>query len=543
MDIPPLLQKALRNIQQGQAEKTESIAELRDLKIGQKVLALVNKITPLTQDQRQQFSQQFKPAPTTASTNESLSKLLSQVKLHLVELKVHNQTLPVITAEKLVPQQSVLIERRTDGHMQLISKLANTAIKSTLSDQAKATQQTTALNQSKISAQSHFDQNPIKASGIDSQNLTKTNYHQNDQLLTYRDLLSQTLRDVLPKQRPIYNLLKVISNIEQLLQALPQTTQNNLLPPSVRQSLQNLQKFSLPLESTIKTSTIKQAIQNSGIFLEQKLAHAKVINSANKISIQNSDAIKPSSGDTAPRSGRQSLLSTQQDLKAALLDALRIVENIMPTQQGILARGNVTNTMIDQSGATILLLLGQLQKLSIKSSNFLSTRQQMLQQIQQHLSASLARIQMQQFQALNQSLSEGNIGGQNFFVELPVRMGDAFSFLSLHIENRYEDVAEEEQNQQHKQNKKKTSQWEVYLEFELEDKGHLSAQLTVVEDSVTAKFWADTLSIWQATQEGLDKLRAELEHAGVLVKDMQCLTGPPPKKHLKLNYSLVDIET
>ena len=196
------------------------------------------------------------------------------------------------------------------------------------------------------------------------------------------------------------------------------------------------------------------------------------------------------------------------------------------------------------SESFIASLLGFLVRTPAKEKTFAEGRDQLLQHLQHQVAAALAKVQTQQLQSIGQRLGEAAAPSQGGYFELPVRLADGYSSIAIHIQERWQ----HEHHQQDTPDEKrapaqKVRQWEVFLEFDLDDYGVLAAQLKVLNNSVSANFWAQSTHTRALASHQLATLRQEMEASGLRVQDIQCLAGQPPRKTVKLNYNLVDVRT
>ena len=81
------------------------------------------------------------------------------------------------------------------------------------------------------------------------------------------------------------------------------------------------------------------------------------------------------------------------------------------------------------------------------------------------------------------------------------------------------------------------------LTFNLPERGGFYSQLKVLDDGVSAQMWAERDATLAQAQQGLDKLRRQLQAQGIEVKQLECVKGAPPSQAISLNYALVDITT
>jgi hypothetical protein len=159
----------------------------------------------------------------------------------------------------------------------------------------------------------------------------------------------------------------------------------------------------------------------------------------------------------------------------------------------------------------------------------------------QYTLGSIAKIQLQQVHTLNHQLGQADQTQptQSWQFEIPVRQGQDVHPLHIHMEQQWV----EEQNENAGQNSTRVRQWNVMLRFDLPLIGQFYAQLTLLGDNLSAKFWAENENTLLETKDRIDGLKAQLEQEGIQVTQMQCVPGLPPKPKMSLSYSLVDIKT
>jgi hypothetical protein len=123
--------------------------------------------------------------------------------------------------------------------------------------------------------------------------------------------------------------------------------------------------------------------------------------------------------------------------------------------------------------------------------------------------------------------------------EVPVRQGQDVHPLHIQIEQQW--VEEQSENAEHNTNR--VRQWNVMLSFDLPLIGRFYAQLILLGENLSAKFWAEHEDTLLEAKNKIDGLKTQLEAEGIQVTQMQCVTGLPPKPKVALGYSLVDIKT
>src|SRR5690606_1394726 len=151
-------------------------------------------------------------------------------------------------------------------------------------------------------------------------------------------------------------------------------------------------------------------------------------------------------------------------------------------------------------------------------------RTQLMLLLHQHTLSSLAKVQLQQLHTLNhrQTQPESSQPTQSWLFDIPVRYGQDVHQLEIRLDQDWVSDEKSEASQ-----REKVKQWSVMLSFNLPRLGGLYAQLTILEDAVSAKLWAEQESTLAQAQASLERLRQQLQSQGVEVKQLQCLSGPP----------------
>lgn len=510
-----------------------------NIKAGETVEAVVKSITQVDNSLRTRLIQLANPATqgppaganqsstapagqppiTEQILNQAQSKLLNGANLKLLELNIKGQSVlvfsnqPVRAAQVLKVQlhqgSLIVVNPKTSNSPSYTANLQNAAIS------APQTSSTTRppFSQAQMASltQALRTQLPLH---------TQSQHTQPPQLA--ETLLAAQLIGSLINQ-PEHQHLKL---------QLPRTLQQSL--QQLAAHLRTPQQLSLP-------KPLGLAMRNNGLLLESRLAQFT----------QQNPALKASGAPLTPSPGN--------DLKAALLHTLNQLKQ-QPTAQAALRPGEkgqpstplLTNTaqlspsdprqILNPGAISLVALLRQLASNTGKTQARLpdSLLPQLSAQLQQHIQESLGRLQLRQLQSINQSLpnAEG-LSTQHMSLEIPIRYGHEVQQLLLQLDeewvNDYSDNPQEAPE--------KVRQWLVKLTFELPNAGSLHAHLSVVDDTISASFWASDPVTFELTQNALTPLKQRLEKDGCHVKKIECFNGKPAEDSIKLNYALVDIKT
>jgi hypothetical protein len=231
-----------------------------------------------------------------------------------------------------------------------------------------------------------------------------------------------------------------------------------------------------------------------------------------------------------------------QDLKGALLGLLHQLDTELETTKPA-APGSPLTTELNKNLLAIALpqFLGML---AHKQQGELSQKQlrtQLVMLMHQYTLGSIAKIQLQQVHTLNHQLGQADQAQptQSWQFEIPVRQGQDVHPLNIQMEQQWV----EEHSDNAEQNNTRMRQWNVMLSFDLPLIGQFYAQLTLLGDNLSAKFWAENENTLQEAKNKIDGLKTQLEREGIQVAQMQCVPGLPPKPKMSFSYSLVDVKT
>lgn len=332
--------------------------------------------------------------------------------------------------------------------------------------------------------------------------------------------ITDTLRKALPlKDAP--ELAAALPRVDALLSYRQQRT---LLSGDLQQALRQAAAQLREPNQLTRPGGLRQALNDGGVLLENKLLGALRRTAA--------EAPAPSATGRPADGGADSvqrLLSG--DWKGQLLKVLHQVRTELTRL------GQVPEF---QRGAELNLgaLLEQLSARPAPELAERSLRTQLLQMVHQLTLNSLARIQVQQTQALSQQLAtaEPGVAPQTLTLELPMRLGQEVHALLLRIEPEPEKDASGKRSG-------KIRQWQVQLSFELPQAGALYALVTVRDQQVATRLWAEQSSTADSIRARLSELQQRLEKEGIEVTQLECHTGAPPRPMTDIRYSLVDVTT
>ncbi|WP_157671973.1 flagellar hook-length control protein FliK [Cellvibrio sp. PSBB006] len=538
-NLPPITQNLLSSMQQMRSEQLASLSKITGLSVGSTVMAVVEQIAPATQSQRdlllaqsQQLLAQLQQKPATPAIKLQIATLLEQQQLlaspplKLVQLQLNNRPLLTYTDQPVQVGQQIPVKLDTQQRLvQLLSALS-----------AGTSPLTTKEGEPDLAAITKAQQSVVHTAAQ----------------AKAQSALAEALRTLLPQKEKPQELLAALAPLQQL----PIKQRDQLLPTTVQQALRSVADQLRSMPQLTNPKLLPMVLKNSGVQFEQKLAANLSPAPESSVATKN-----PVSIPTNPISQR--LIS--QDYKGALLHLLNQLGQALgkaappmnevpstPLTSTPSATSSTTPLPFSPLQSTGFALptplqfptaLQLLQHLAARPNLDLSDkvlRTQLMLLLHQHTLTSLAKVQLQQLHTLNhqQSQVDSPQPTQSWLFDIPVRYGQDVHPLEIRIDQEWVNDEKNEENP-----RDKVKQWSVMLSFNLPRLGGLYAQLTILDDAVSAKLWAEQASTLAQAQASLDSLRQQLQSQGVDVKQLQCVTGPPPSRSVSLNYALVDIQT
>ena len=329
-------------------------------------------------------------------------------------------------------------------------------------------------------------------------------------------VIVQGIRQALPQQQPLQNLLPLIQHIVQ------QPSQN--ISQQLLQNLKTLLQQFPTSQQAAQPKSLQQAINSNGIFFEAKIAQQLIKNHS-------------TNSNNTTRSDITVNNLFNRDLKGML--------QLLATQ---VAKSSVNTTGTEDGkqaltyGSTAPLPLNA--EILVSNNNNKASAERgidvLLKQLSSQLLASLARTQLNQLETLaarsaNTPDNQGPIN--SWTLELPIIHGKNIDNLELRIDQH---LIENEEPDDTAEGKK---QWTVMLAFDLHALGKMNVQLNIIEKSVSATVWSQLENTHREVKQQVNKLSNSLEKIGVRVKHVDCQLGLPPKSHLLIYRQLVDVRT
>ena len=376
-------------------------------------------------------------------------------------------------------------------------------------------------------------------------------------ITTARSAIINSLKQALPQQQTTSQLLNTINTLQQL----PKPIQELLLSQNTATQIKSLSHFIANNQTGTTSQGIKSHIQNSGIFLEKKLQLQQPIqgdlrNTLAKIQnlLQTEiTLLKAGQSNTGKINNDHSISSKALD--GALAQLLQTV-SALP----LLSSTQTNNALTTNQLSSFLQLFGL--KLSHHSSNDKQQLKKVInEQLQKMVNNTQEKIHLNQLRTFSSEATANDtvIRSPTLHTEVPLRWGDQVLPLQISIQEH----TEEQKNQQEKnkenpqdddENKELSKRWRVFLIFDLpndnlpaltsqENNQQLHAQLTIIENSVSATVWSESAAVCAKAKQHLHTLRQRFIANGLSVKELDCINGKPPSQEVSLDYNLVDIVT
>ncbi|MDX1251037.1 MAG: flagellar hook-length control protein FliK [Gammaproteobacteria bacterium] len=304
--------------------------------------------------------------------------------------------------------------------------------------------------------------------------------------------LTQALRENLPRQNAFPPLLANLA-------WLASPAGKNALSQNIAQLAAQVFN-SLPRPDDIATADgLKNALYNSGTFLESKLA--------------------------APATAQdKTLLSV--DFKAGLLRLVDKLQTEAGGQSQHVGSGAQTSASAPPPlrGAPLQAQAAMPPSLAEETSTG-----RMSAELTHQAEGALARLQLNQLAALPTT-------GQTtplWTLELPVRRDEHTEILHLRIER---------DQSSHTSSATSKDTWTVTLAMDTGNLGPLHARITLADQQVSAALWAEKDSTATLLDQHINELRQDLDHAGLKTGAIRCQQGAAPQTTMARQTTLVDLK-
>jgi len=601
MELSSTTDKLVQNLQRAQIEQIMSITKVLGLKVGSQFLADVQKVTQATPDERAQLVKATEANLAQLNKNsaapavkalirelEAQKNIAQTPSVKLVTLSINTPvhitpnvpattipatplttTLLTYTNQPLQIGQTLLMQLSEGQRLQLLQPLtkAEIATFNALLQTNNAANINPASANTLISSQGTAG--ALLNNGISNETLSAVIEQHKLATIKTTEAIGETLRRLLPQKDKGQDVLASLPKITQFIQQLPLAERKEWLSSQVQQSLKTLANHIRLSDQLTNPKLVEMTLKNNGQSFEHKLAQLVSGQKNNELSLAPSslktnppaatvNVLNTVSGTMLPllKSGNQAITANKQipiplvsiekmaaqDLKGALLGLLHQLDTELETAKPALTESPLVTEL--NKNLLAIALPQFLSMLANKQQGELSQKQlrtQLVMLMHQYTLGSIAKIQLQQVHTLNHQLGQADQAQptQSWQFEIPVRQGHDMHPLHIQMEQQWV----EEQNENAEQGSTRVRQWNVMLSFDLPLIGQFYAQLTLLGDNLSAKFWAENENTLLEAKNKIDGLKTQLESEGIQVAQMQCVPGLPPKPKMSFSYSLVDIKT
>ena len=315
------------------------------------------------------------------------------------------------------------------------------------------------------------------------------------------------LRQWIPRQQP---LTQLFANLSQLIGVAGHP--HGALPLSITESIQKLMR-SLPRATDLRTpEQMKQALRDSGAFLESKLAG--------------------SSKGSSPGSSQNNSVAAS-DIKANLLRLFDKLSTLAPSRLGDPAASQYKSSGVtlaqlggdDQTAPATSTGQNRLPPLPIfllqpqgRAFSNLATDMSMpllLQQLAEQTDSALSRMHATQ---LSHTQERPDSPLQTWTLELPVRLGDHVDVVQIRWQR--DDTHESEPGQR---------AWTINLSFDFPETGPLWVDSNIIGKTVSTTFRTIRMTTAEKIRRELPYLESLLQNAGLTVGQLGCINQPPAR--------------
>lgn len=310
-----------------------------------------------------------------------------------------------------------------------------------------------------------------------------------------KQLLQQLLRHSLPQHTSPTTLFEKLNPVQ--LQKNENTL--NLPKAVVRQIIETM--ANIPTRQSVSTSQgLKQALQDSGLFLEARLG--KLLQS------------KESVAEAA-----QKIL--KHDFKAGLLGIKHILEKSIAVKQQVAVTLTAQKTVADktvnkESSQTIDLSQAKdktvkTEKAELDMLNISRKETTELTDLKRVVDSAIARIQVNQSSAIVTEESQLPV----WLIDIPIKDEQETSLAQMRIS--YEQHTAKDEDAERK--------WSASLTIELETLGKIHVRVALAGDKISSSIWAEDDATYRLIERHMEQLTSNLHRVGLNIDCVNCYPG------------------
>jgi hypothetical protein len=289
-------------------------------------------------------------------------------------------------------------------------------------------------------------------------------------LPSLEQMKSAALKQVLPRQQPLPELFKVLT------QVTSDTTRTDPLPPAVKQAVQSVLARVVPIDNPGFKTQLSQALQLSGLQTEAQLINRQV---------------------------------NANDLKLNLLRLIGLVKPLIGIPSGQTNQAQIVQQALRQQLFNPAQQSPSLVAPSSASQETNSTAKLLLD-LFKNLDGAIARIQTNQLS----SLPTEDATRQVWQFELPIRQENCFDLFHFRIShdavNKGTDIAHI---------------WNLTLHMNLPSLGPMRVRVSLMGEKVSTTIWSERADTASLVNQHLNRLRTGLESTGLEVNKLEAFQG------------------
>lgn len=318
--------------------------------------------------------------------------------------------------------------------------------------------------------------------------------------LPQQQALAAAWRSALPKQLPLATALQALIRLLRSLQTPPTTAAADAapqpaMPPAPPPSLAELLSSAAPAESA-KPALGTQTAQSAPPTKVPQLLQALLEQLPTVEQLSTADGLRNALRESGlllqARLAQGDSSALEHDLQSALLRLSAAVADELAALPATTAQANSAGTHTEA-----LQHLGQ-------------TLQQMAQQID----GALAHLKVQQLHTLTARNDTTTV----WLFDVPMRQGAELDVLQLRVQREARNKGDGA-----------APTWSVRLHFDMPRYGAIDSVVNLNGSKIGVMFWSDTATTAELLQQHMERLRGQLQQAGLDIEQLRSAVGAAPK--------------
>lgn len=344
------------------------------------------------------------------------------------------------------------------------------------------------------------------------------------------NITNPTLLQLLPKQTPIHQYQQALLSLTSSLNKEALNTSKHTNNASNIYTLKRLGSSilqSLPSGQSLgSASTLKAAVNHSGIFLESQLSNQVSLGPLSNKALNHTPALKPLNTTPTPFINALPVGSSpinSIDLKANLISIIHLLKNwpkISPSPSSLnTTKPPVENLKSTTQWASRPLTTPLTSGHQLDTSTKTGQNQLIEGKIKDVLTKAEGALSKLTINQLVSSTSENASPRQSWQIEIPFFNGQFVDSLFLLIERE----------KHSKQTEEEPSKWTVSLEMNPGNLGLIKNKLTLQNNRLSSSFWTEKQSTRQLIQQHLTLLKRNFNRINIQADELHVSQGPGPE--------------